>query len=43
MKKSKEVCPHGHRDGIVPIIYGIPAFETMKDAEKGKCKLGGCI
>ncbi len=42
-KNSKKVCPYGHRDNIVPIVYGLPTERTLKRASKGKCELGGCI
>jgi hypothetical protein len=42
-KKSKKICPYGHRNNIIPIEYGLPSMKRMKRAEKGKCDLGGCI
>ena len=41
--KSKKICPFGHRNNIVPIVYGLPTDKTLKKASKGKCVLGGCI
>ena len=39
---SEKICPKGHTDGIIPIVYGFPSKKTMKKADKGKLKLGGC-
>lgn len=39
---NKKVCPKGHSDKIIPIVYGLPTKKTMKKAENGKVKLGGC-
>ena len=41
--KSKNTCPYGHKNNIVPIIYGLPTENTLKRANKGKCELGGCL
>jgi hypothetical protein len=38
-----KICPNGHKDGIIPIVYGLPKQRTMRKAEKGKLRLGGCI
>lgn len=35
-------CPKCGSQNIVKIIYGYPTAKTMKKAEKGKIKLGGC-
>ena len=40
---SKKVCPQGHSDYIIPIIYGYPTNRNLKKAKKGKIKLGGCV
>ena len=42
-KKPKKICPFGHRDEIIPIVYGLPTQRTFERAEKGRCKLGGCM
>ena len=42
-KSSKRICPHGHNDNIIPILYGYPTIRNMKKAKKGKIKLGGCV
>lgn len=39
---SKKMCPKGHTDTIIPIVYGFPSKKMMKKAQKGKIKLGGC-
>lgn len=41
---SKTVCPVCKTDkNSVPIIYGKPTQETVKRAEKGEMRLGGCV
>ena len=42
-KVSEKICPHGHKDNIIPIVYGYPTERTMKKAKKGKIWLGGCV
>jgi len=37
------MCPLGHSDHIVPIVYGLPAKSTMDKSKKEKVHLGGCI
>jgi hypothetical protein len=39
---NKKVCPNGHKNNIIPIVYGFPSKKTMKKWQKGKIKLGGC-
>ena len=34
-------CIGGHTDQIIPIVYGRPTTETMKDAKKGLVRIGG--
>jgi hypothetical protein len=41
--KNSGICPHNHRNNIVPIQYGLPSVKMTKKATKGKIKLGGCI
>jgi hypothetical protein len=42
--QSTKVCPHCHHsDNVIPIRYGKPTQETIKKAEKGEVKLGGCM
>ena len=41
--RSEKVCPNGHTDNLVPIVYGLPGKRSMKKADKGQIKLGGCI
>ena len=36
------ICPKCKSNNIIPILYGYPAPEAMKEAEKGNLKLGGC-
>jgi len=42
-KSSKRICPHGHKDSVIPILYGYPTVRNMKKAKKGKIKLVGCV
>ncbi|NMC58438.1 MAG: carboxypeptidase regulatory-like domain-containing protein [Candidatus Methanofastidiosa archaeon] len=42
-KPSEKICPQGHSDSIIPIIYGYPTKKQLKKAKKGKIKLGGCV
>ena len=39
----KPLCPQGHNDEVVKILYGYPTKKAMKEAEKGLIYLGGCI
>ena len=39
---NKKVCPKGHNDNIIPIIYGLPTKKLIKKAENKKVILGGC-
>jgi len=40
--KVSKTCPDGHKNNIIPIVYGLPDAKTMKKSKKGKIKLGGC-
>jgi len=42
-RQSKKICPIGHTDEIIPILYGLPSEKAIKKADKGKIYLGGCI
>ena len=42
-KSAKKKCPFGHRDNIIPILYGFPSEKGLKKAERGKIEFGGCI
>jgi hypothetical protein len=35
-------CPNGHTFEPAPIVYGLPAPETMERANRGEIILGGC-
>ena len=41
-KKSVRKCPFGHKNDIIPIVYGFPSEKGMKKADKGEIELGGC-
>lgn len=36
-------CVGGHTDNIIPILYGLPSDKSLKQAQKGKIYLGGCV
>jgi len=43
-KKSRSrSCPQCSSNEVVPISYGLPLGDAIKDAEAGKIWLGGCI
>ena len=42
-KKYKAVCPACKSNNVVPIAYGLPGFEMIEEANKGKIHLGGCV
>jgi len=37
------VCPECGREDSVPLLWGLPDFETMRLAERGQVVLGGCM
>lgn len=39
---SEPVCPEGHTDSIVPIVYGYPSEELFNQSDSGLVMLGGC-
>ena len=42
-KEDPKTCPIcGQHDQVIPIVYGMPAFELFKKAERGLVHLGGC-
>ncbi len=42
-RPPKTKCPKcGSKKDVIPIAYGYPTAQTMKEAEKGNIKLGGC-
>lgn len=41
--KAEKVCPKGHTDNLISIVYGLPGQRLMKKSEKGQIRLGGCI
>src|SRR5688572_2217162 len=42
-KEQIPKCIGGHTDQIIPIQYGKPTAETMRNAEKGLVRIGGCM
>lgn len=42
-KKTKLQCPKCKSKKVIPIVYGLPTYETFKSSEEGKIELGGCI
>jgi hypothetical protein len=41
--QSKRFCPKGHSNDLIPIVYGLPGKKHMRQSEKGKVRLGGCL
>ncbi len=39
---TMKICPKCKSKNVVSIVYGYPAKELFKEAEKGKVHLGGC-
>ncbi len=42
-KGIKPACIGGHTNHIIPIKYGFPSEDMMRQAKKGKIHLGGCV
>lgn len=41
---EKHNCPVCKSDKeVIPIIYGKPGTELIQKAERGECRLGGCM
>lgn len=39
----EKICPVCKKqDQVIPIIYGLPNKRLLRDARKGRVKLGGC-
>ena len=38
-----KICPRGHSNMIIPIIYGMPDNTLIRRAKNGKVFLGGCL
>lgn len=36
-------CLNGHKDKIIPIVYGLPNEKLLTRAKKGKVRLAGCL
>ena len=42
--KNETNCPICHKhDKVIPILYGLPSKKLMRQANKGKAFLGGCV
>jgi len=41
--ESKPRCPLCDSDEVLPILYGLPGPEMVKEAEEGRIAIGGCI
>jgi hypothetical protein len=41
--QAGRVCPGCGREDSVPLLWGLPDFETMRLAERGQVVLGGCM
>lgn len=43
-RRRPNACPQcGRNDEVVPILYGMPASETLEAAERGELQIGGCV
>jgi len=42
MKKTID-CPSCRTGSVISIIYGMPDYQLLEQAEKGEIHLGGCI
>ncbi len=40
--ESKKLCPKGHKNNIIPILYGFPNKKMTRKSKNKKVKLGGC-
>jgi hypothetical protein len=40
--KRRPACVNGHRNKLIPIVYGLPGPKMLKSAKAGKIRLGGC-
>jgi hypothetical protein len=41
-KHQRPICPAGHMDHLIPMVYGLPSKHTMQRASQGKVHLAGC-
>ena len=42
--EQNQICPLcKKKDKVIPIQYGLPSKALIKDAKKGKVRLGGCV
>jgi len=41
-RRKPEKCPKCESPKVLPISYGYPSHEALKDALEGKIALGGC-
>jgi hypothetical protein len=39
---AENECPKGHKDSIIPILYGFPSEESFEKADSGLVYLAGC-
>ena len=42
-KKNKSCPVCQMKDKVIPIAYGLPSAGLLKDAKKGKVRIGGCL
>jgi hypothetical protein len=40
---TRPVCPECGASDVVPVVYGLPTYETRQRAESGEFVLGGCF
>ena len=42
-RRRRPRCPGCGRARMLPIVYGLPGPELMRDARRGRVALGGCV
>lgn len=41
-RKALAKCPSCGSSKVLPIVYGLPSLDLMRDVERGRVALGGC-
>lgn len=42
-ERRPPTCPQCGSSAVIPIAYGLPTEEAMRQAQEGKVALGGCV
>ena len=40
---TSPTCPRCHSDEVIPIVYGMPTEETLKESRAGRVALGSRV